>query len=163
MSLPHTPTKADDGIPLIVRSLSAKWGLQIPPRDAQWSPARDSRPELVEDQVHGRIRYLYYQNRDALQYAIDRFEKHAILAFSQWQFKPRGDLNVLPIRSEHASALRRDSFLKRSEITEDIAAELTQSLLRILTEVRTRVMANVDYKDPDELQGTERSKLSKVC
>ena len=154
MSFPCTPKKADEGISVIVRDLSAKWSLQIPPRSELYSPARDSRPERVEDQVYSRIRYLYYRNRDALNYAIDKFEKYAPMVFSQWQFKPHGDLDVLPIRSTHDSALRRDSFLRRSEITEDAAAELTRSLLRFLDDVAARVKSNVDYKDPNEPQGT---------
>ena len=76
------------------------------------------------------------------------------MVFSQWQFKPHGDLDVLPIRSTHDSALRRDSFLRRSEITEDAAAELTRSLLRFLDDVAARVKSNVDYKNPNEPQGT---------
>ena len=154
MLLPQTPKKADEGISLIARSLSARWGLHIPPRNELYSPSRDSRPERVEDQVHARIRFLYYQNKDALQYALDQFDKYAIVAFSQWQFKPHADLSVLPSRSAQDSALQRDAFLKRPEISEDAAAGLTQSLLRFLSNVADRVKLNIDYKESDELQGT---------
>ena len=153
MSLPQTPKKADEGISGIIRDLSARWALQIPPRNEPYSPSRDSRPERVEDQVHFGIKWLYYRNRDALDFAIAQFEKHAVGLSSQWQFKPYGDLDVLPVRSADDSALRRDSFLKRLEITEDAAADLIKSLLRFLTDVMARVRSNVDYRDSNAAQG----------
>ena len=163
MSLPQTPKKVDEGISIIIRDLSAKWNLQIPPRSELYSPSRDSRPERVEDQVYGRIRYLYYRNKDALDYAIDKFEKYAPMVFSQWQFKPLGDLDVLPTRSTHDSALRHDSFLRRPEMTEDAVVALTQGLLRFLDDIAARVKLNVDYKDPNEPQGTIYTRHPYVC
>ena len=152
MFSPQTPKKVDDGITALVRTLSAKWGLNLPLRDAKWSPARDSDLRRAEDQVFSRIRFLFYNHKDPLQYAIDQFEKHAISIFSHWKFKPRADIDVLPTRSTPDSTVNRDAFLRQTEITEDAAAELTLSLLRFLREVTDRVQSKVDYRDPDGVQ-----------
>ncbi len=153
MISPRTPTKADDGITAIARSLSARWSLKLPLKEESRTPSRDSRPEQVGDQIYQRIRFLFYRHREALEYVLNQFEEHAVLAFSQWQFKPHADLDVILNRSAIDSALRRDSFLKRPTITEDAAAGLTQILLRFLIKVVDRVKAGVDYKVLDELRG----------
>ncbi len=158
MFSPETPTKVDEGFVAIARLLSAKWGLDIPLLVKEHTPSRRSRPGPVGDQVYDRIRFLFYRNKDGLQHAIDQFEKHAVVAFSQWKFKPHADLDVLPNRSTPDSALRSDSFLKRTTITEEAAAELLKSLLRFLTDVTDGGRAEVGHKSPDKIRG--RSSLS---
>lgn len=154
MFSPETPTKVDEGIAAIARSLSAKWGLDIPLLVNEHTPSRHSHPGRVGDRVYHRIRFLFYRNKDGLQHALDQFEEHAVVAFSHWKFKSQADLDVLPSRSTFDSALRNDSFLKRSKISEEAAAELLKSLLRFLTDVTDGARAEVGRKEPNEIRGT---------
>ena len=68
---PKTPTKADDEIEKLKRSLSAKWGIQFPVRDLTWSPSR-SNLGLVEEKILTCIQFLYFRD-GALHHAIEQF------------------------------------------------------------------------------------------
>ena len=146
---PKTPSKAKlDEITKITNDLAAKWGLQFPVRDASWSPSKVLDPNLAEEQVLNRVRFLYFRDRSALDYAIDCFEKNAPAVFTQWKFKPHGEDGVLPRRISTRSSTAANSFLHRSEVPPDAAAaaELMKSLLHFVNRVAEDVKANVDYR-----------------
>lgn len=130
--IPRTPTKADDEITTITTYLAAKWGLKFPARDATYSPSKVKDPSRAEEQVMNLLRFLVFKDRTGLSDAIELFEKNAPMILSEWQFKPRADLDVLPRRPLADSSLQRDGFLRRSEVTDATAGELMKSLLHFL-------------------------------
>ncbi|MCJ1262320.1 hypothetical protein MMC22_002190 [Lobaria immixta] len=130
--IPSTPSKGNDEINSITTSLAARWSLQFPVRDATYSPSKVKDPTRTEEQVMIRLRYLVFKDHQGLTDALDRFEKHAETIFSRWKYKPRADQDVLPRRSHAESSLQRDTFLRRSEVTEATAGDLMKSLLHNL-------------------------------
>ena len=146
MLQPTTPSKADDEIESIKLSLTAKWGIVFPARDSGWSPSRRD-PNCLEDQILKWIQFLYW-NGGALGYAVEEFESNAVKIHSQWQFKPRGDADVLPSREAPQSALRHDFLHKRVELGEAAVKELTESLRDHLSHVVGRVRNGENFPKP---------------
>lgn len=138
--IPRTPTKANDEIHKIVTSLAARWGLRFPTRDATYSPSKVKDPDRPEERVMNYLKFLVFKDPKGLAKAIEGFENHAETIFSQWPYKPRADQDVLPRRLPAESPLQRDSFLRRSEISETTAGELMKSLLHYLTLAAEQVM-----------------------
>ena len=136
---PTTPSKADNDIEGLKTSLSAKWGIKFIPRDLVWSPSRRDLSRL-EDKIHERIRFLYFQKDGSLDHAIHQFEKHAATVYSNWQFKPRGELDVVPMRESSNSGLKRDFLHKRAQLGDDAVKDLTESLWNNLSQIAERVM-----------------------
>lgn len=130
--IPRTPTKADDEITTIITSLAAKWDLKFPARDATYSPSKVKDPSRAEEQVMNLLRFLVFKDPKGLTDALERFETHAEMVFSQWQYKPRADLDVIPRRHPADSSLQSDTFLRRSKVTDATAGELMKSLLHHL-------------------------------
>lgn len=141
---PQTPTKADDGIEKLKLSLSTKWGIQWPIRDALWSPSRKD-PNRVEDKILACIQYLYFRN-DALAYAVEQFEKHVLVLCSGWQFKPHAELDVLPSIEPHKSFLRHEFLRKRDEIPKAAVKELTEILWSTLSQIAERAKAGEIFR-----------------
>ena len=144
MLSPKTPTKADDGIEQLKQSLSAKWGIQLPARDSAWSPSKLDLTRM-EDRILACMQFLYFRE-GALYHAIEQFEKYAVTLCSEWQFKPRAEVNVLP--SREGSALKRDFLRKRGELDHDGVKGLTQSLWHNLNEVAERVKKGEKFAMP---------------
>ena len=148
---PRTPTKgskADDEINAVIQTLSAKWGLQLPVRDALWSPSR-STVNPGENNVYQRVKYLYWKDKKALDCAVAEFERRAK---TNWVPKPHADPDVLPSRSIRPST-RHDTFLKkRSAIGDKEAAELTNVLVDVLKTVTEKITAGVPYTFENGLQ-----------
>lgn len=148
---PSTPSKADDGIEKIKRSLSQDWGLNLPPRDASWSPSRRD-PNRLEDRILARIQFLYFKG-GALALAIGDFEKRAITLYSEWRYKPRGESSVLPSREPGDSALRRD-FLHRRDPPEEAGIKmLTETLLLCLDQMSERVRSGEKFPSIESKKG----------
>ena len=143
---PKTPTKADDGIEQLKQSLSAKWGIQFPVRDSKWSPSHRN-PSLVEEKIAHRIQFLYFQD-GALRHAIEQFERHAFTLYSQWQSKPRAEVDVLPSRESEDSALKKDFLHKRSQLEGDEVEKLKEILWLQLSEVVDRVKRGEKFPVP---------------
>ena len=143
---PTTPSRADNDIEGLKTSLNAKWGIKFPPRDLISSPSeRDlSRPE---DRILGCMQFLYWKE-GALKYAIDQFERHAATVYSYWQFKPRGELDVVPTREASESGLKRDFLHKRVPLGDDAVKELTESLWNNLSQVAERVKKGEKFPMP---------------
>ena len=141
---PKTPTKADDGIERLKQSLSAKWGIQFPVRDLTWSPSR-SNLSLVEEKILTCIQFLYFRD-GALHHAIEQFEKHAFTLCSQWRFKPRAEVDVLPPREY--STLKKDFLHKRDQLDRDMIKELTDGLWHQLSQVVDRVKKGEKFPMP---------------
>ena len=147
---PATPNKADDGIERIKQQLAAIWNLQFPVRDSTWSPSKRD-PTSLPDKIHGLIQYLYYGKGHALgalDYAIKQFEKQAPLILSQWQFKPRAELGVVPSRHE-PSEMKREFLHKRHSLSRDAIDQLMECLYHHLQEVAGRVKSGHDYIVPE--------------
>lgn len=141
---PRTPTKvvkADQDINSRIQALSTSWNLQLPVRDAFWSPSRNP-VNSEEKQIYERVRWLYFKNERALDYAIAEFEKHAR---TNWISKPHADPDVLPTRSIRPST-RQNTFLKKRNISEEDGAKLRKVLLDILKNVTDKVKAGVPYE-----------------
>ena len=161
MFQPHTPTKAikaDEDINSRIQNLSIPWNLQLPVRDASWSPSTNP-VNSEEKQIYERVRWLYFKKEPALAYAIAEFEKQAR---SNWISKPHADPDVLPTRNIRPST-RQNTFLKRRNISEEDGAELRRVLLDILKNVTDKVKAGVPYEDgnvsreADSLDSVERA------
>ncbi|KAL9125091.1 MAG: hypothetical protein Q9217_005654, partial [Psora testacea] len=149
MPPPTTPTKPDDGIEEIKRTLTAKWNLQFPARDSNWSPSKKD-PTSLPDRVQGVIQYLYYGKGPALgalDYAIEQFDAQASLIVSKWQFKPRAELGIIPTHRE-PSALNRDFLHKRKGLSGIAREELMKCLHHHLTQVADKVRNGRNYVEP---------------
>jgi len=140
---PSTPSKADDGIEQLRILLSQKWSISIPRRDFTWSPSRRD-PNQVEDKISARIQFLYFKE-GALTFAINEFEKRAYPIRSNWQYKPRGDPDVLPSREPGASTLRQDFLRKRASLGEGEVRLLTESLLLCLDQTIKRIRSGEKF------------------
>lgn len=132
--IPRTPTKANDEIGKITDLLASRWGLQFPVRDGTYSPCSPSKVKDPKDQVVNCIRFLVFKDPIALTDALKRFEENAEIIFSKWKYKPYADQDVLPRRPLAESPLHRDTFLRRSEVTETATDELMKSLVHNLVQ-----------------------------
>lgn len=127
MSLPSTPStrKANAEIKKIVYDLVQKWNLQLPIRDATWSPSK-SPNEHIDQQILSCIRFLFFKDRSALDSAITRFEQHAKTIQSEWRFKPRAESDVIPYRTEYQSAKREEFLAVEVALDEKVSANLKE-------------------------------------
>jgi len=91
-----------------------------------------------------RIQFLYFQE-GALPFAIADFEKKAFTIKSNWQYKPRGEPDVLPCREAGESALRQDFLRKRAPLDENMVKSLTESLLFHLDQITARVKSGEKF------------------
>lgn len=89
-----------------------------------------------------RIQFLYFKE-GALAFAIDEFEKRAITIYSDWQYKPRGDADVLPIYDP--PALKQDFLRRRRPLEEGAVRLLTESLLISLDQITDRVRSGEKF------------------
>ena len=140
---PSTPTKgswADDGINTLIQKVSASWNLQLPVRDASWSPSRNT-GNSGENDIYQRVKYLWWKDKDALNCAVAEFERRAS---SNWVSKPHADPDVLPSRSVRPST-RHDTFLKKRSISDKEAAELRNVLVDVLRTVTEKVTGGLPY------------------
>lgn len=161
MEAPRTPTKSrDDGINTIAKKLCAKWGLKLPIRDTPWSPSKISHPGAIEEKVLARIRFLYFKDREALDEAVKQFEDHAPYIYSEWFFKPQAELNVLPSLAPSDSALRRETALRRDDVTVSacVAAALAENLLHCLDQAAELVRLRVEFE-----KGAKVDQLGSSC
>ena len=152
MFSPSTPTrgsKADDEINTVIQGLSAKWGLQLPVRDALWSPSK-STVNAGENNVYQRVKYLYWKDKRALNCAVAEFERRA-RTNSNWVPKPHADPDVLPSRSIRPST-RHDTFLKKRSFSDKEAAALTNVLVDVLKTVTEKIAAGLPYTFENGLQ-----------
>lgn len=136
---PHTPSKkGEDEVSRILKDLSDRWGLYFPPRDQTWSPSL-ARPDSVEDRIRFRIKFLYFKDKNALNHVLHDFDKHANELCSKWQYKPKGQRDVIPSRPPPESAVRRDAFLKRDSHRAEALEEMMQCLDHLTRDVVDRV------------------------
>lgn len=147
--LPTTPSKVDDGIERVKQSLSTKWGIRFPVRDATPSK-RDM--SLVEEKILVLIQFLYFRE-GALGHAIEQFEENAVHIVSQWKFKPHGEPDVLPSIAHSKSALKQDFLKKQHELPPQAVTELTESLKYFLSLVGDRVKAGEKFPTTLRNQG----------
>ena len=144
---PTTPSKADNDIEGLKTSLNAQWGIKFPPRDLILSPSRRDLSRL-EDKIHERIRFLYFQKDGSLDHAIHQFERHAETVYSYWRFKPRGEIDVVPTREASESGLKRDFLHKRVPLGDDAVKDLTESLWNSLSQIAERVKKGEKFPMP---------------
>lgn len=152
MPNPGTPLKADEGINGIILDLSAKWRLQLPLRDKNWSPAKHAN-QSVEHQIHSSIRYLYFKDRPALDEAIRQFERQAPSIDTKWPFKPKADADVIPTRTRLAAARREEFLINQVDKEEKAVAELRKCLLEKLQN------ASREYNKRKEQEESKRTEL----
>ena len=150
---PSTPTKAikaDNDINTRVQNLSLKWGLQLPVRDTSWSPSRSSN-KSSEQQIYAYVRWLYFKDQSALDYAVANFENHA---GKYWVAKPRADPDLLPSRNSRAGT-RQDTFMRTRDIPSDReATEFKDQLLEVLKGTADKIRDGLPYRiDTDQKAG----------
>ena len=151
---PVTPTKAKAGsyINLLLQDLSDRWNLQLPVRDALWSPSRNTH-KSIESQIYSVVQFLYWRKgkaEGALNHAVAEFEENAR---REWIAKPRAEFGVIPSRNNRATA-QQDTFLKRRDISTEKAAELAETFLSVLKSVADQVNAGAAYPvEADSKQG----------
>lgn len=148
MQQPETPTKgrAVEKFIRTIDSLSARWSLPLPRRDALSSPSKVLREDSAEEQVIARIKFLSFKNEAALDYALHEFEKNAVLICQGWTFKPNADQDVLPRRASTTSAsLASGSFLRRSTLDPAIVTELLGNLLEVVKQAAERVKRDLEH------------------
>ncbi len=143
---PTTPSKADNDIESLKTSLSAKWGLKFPSGDFMLSPSRRDLSR-TEDRILLCMQYLYWKD-GALGYAINAFEKHAATVYSHWQFKPRGELDVVPTREASKRGLKKDFLHKRAPLGDAAVKDLTESLWSNLSQIAERVKKGEKFPKP---------------
>lgn len=136
---PTTPSKVDDRIEKIKQSLSTKWGIRFPLRDAIVSPSKKDMT-LVEEKILVLIQMLYFRE-GALEYAIEQFEKNAAQVVSEWQFKPHAEPDVLLSLAHSQSALKQDFLRKRQDLPPQAVKQLTENLRHCLKSVVDRIRA----------------------
>ena len=150
MFLPSTPTKGSkehNEINSVIQNLSTSWNLDLPVRDASWSPSRNTAGS-GENEIYQRVKFLYWKDKQALNCAVAEFERRAK---SNWVQKPRADPGVLPSRSVRSST-RRDTFLKKRSISDEEAADLRNVLVDVLESVSKKVKEGKPYTFENELQ-----------
>ncbi|KAL8793338.1 MAG: hypothetical protein Q9195_004115 [Heterodermia aff. obscurata] len=147
---PTTPTKAskaDNEINALIQNLSASWDLDLPVRDASWSPSRNTANPGEKD-IYQRVKYLYWKDKPALNSAVAEFERRAN---SNWVRKPHADADVLPSRTLRPST-RHDTFLKKRSISGKEAAELRNVLIDVLKSVIEKTTEGSLYTFENGLQ-----------
>lgn len=83
-----------------------------------------------------------------MDHAIDQFEKHAATVYSDWQFKPRGELGVVPTREASKSGLKKDFLHKRTPLGDAAVKDLTDSLWNNLSQIAERVKKGEKFPKP---------------
>jgi len=132
MNPPTTPTKKGEEVNRLLQSLNTRWGLRLPVRNTPYSPSKTVNPEGRSERIYQKIRFLYFKNEDALQWARTQFEDHAQQQQpSKWIFKPLGDTDTLPVRRPSDSLLHRDSYA-RFNVSEATLDSLEETLLHFL-------------------------------
>lgn len=113
---PRTPNKAHDYLNGIIKSLSAKWSLNLPIRETPWSPSRIENPDDAGEKILSRMRFLYFKDRKALDGVIYSFEDWARPVISDWKWKPRQEPGTIPTAPKGVNASHRNSFIKTTDI-----------------------------------------------
>ena len=149
--LPITPSKVDEGIEKIKQSLSAKWGIRFPVRDATHSPSKRDM-SLVEEKILVLIQLLYFRG-GALDYAIGQFEENAAQIISKWQFKSYGEPDLLLSLEASKSALKQDFLKKRPALSQKAVTELTENLKHFLNLIADRVKAGEKFPEYVKTKG----------
>lgn len=135
MQPPTTPTKgpAADKLLQTTDELSARWGLPLPKRAAQWSPSKVPLEQNVGEKVVARIRFLVFKNQIALDRALEAFEQKAAHTCQGWKVKPGADDDVLPRRNSRTSGpLAGGGFLRKLVADPRIVNDLMETLLDLL-------------------------------
>lgn len=147
---PKTPKKAlnaDNEINSRIQSLSAAWNLELPIRDASWSPS--SNPvQPIEEKIYERIKFLYWQKGQVLDNVLAEFEKQAN---TNWVFKRHAEPDVLPSGGAK-SITRQDSFLRKRNISDNEAAELRKLLFDVLKDATDKIKAGVSHRSENTLR-----------
>ena len=147
-SLPRTPSKADDGIESLKLSLTAKWGIQFPERGSTWSPSHRD-PNRSEDKIHNLIQFLYFRDAVALGTAISNFEGNAINVHSEWQYKAKAEVDVIPHRATSRNRQEGNFLRKQTNISAATVKELTESLLHHVSSIADRVKRGEKFSKVD--------------
>jgi hypothetical protein len=165
MQQPATPTKgaAAETLTRTIDHLSARWGLLLPMRDAQWSPSKDPHEQCIEEKIVARIKFLIFKNQSALGNALEGFEQSAMLISNGWKFKPKAEEGVLPLResASGSSLAGGGGFLQRTTVDPHILTELMQNLLDFVDQAAERVKRNLDHGTSND--GTAKGWFGSSC
>lgn len=154
---PKTPTtrgKADEKIEQLKQSLSAKWNISLPERGATWSPSHRDLSRL-DEKICTSIQFLYFRNAAALDIAIQDFEKNARNVYSQWQYKPKAETDVIPSRGLSRDKSEGEFLRKRKELPAAAIKGLTETLYHHLSLVKARVQQSETFPQPNHVESRD--------
>lgn len=171
MNNPQTPKKTGDQIEDIKKELSAETGLVFPSRDALSSPSSRNLHE-VDNRVHNYIRFLHFRSKEeqegALHCALAHFRAEVPQIISEWPFKPRADLGVVPSRPYGPSQLKRDFILTVPTLSAEAQDQMMGRLEHILGHFAERVKNNEPFPTQSKVlseslqEGTSRRRVRRT-
>lgn len=129
MTDPSTPTKKKgDEVNAIVESINARWGLEIPVKKTTFTPSKLDNTKF-EDNIFSSIRYLYWEDREALDRCLNAFTDYAAKREAERQGV---ETPLLRTRAFQASA--------RSQLLEASIKTLTETLFQLLRDAKEVVV-----------------------
>jgi hypothetical protein len=131
---PETPTKKGQEINQLICKLNLKWGLRLLIKVDKESPSEVVAPESRAEKIYRKVQYLFFQRKEALNWACQRFEEHAAQQRSEWVSKPLAATDTLPRRPSGDSLLRKGIGLQGQRLPKSKVEALEGTLLRFLIE-----------------------------
>lgn len=126
MAEPRTPIKEGREINDIARCLRAKWNIDVPVREDAISPSKINR-ESTGEHIFGRIKYLYWTDKDALGHALYRFQEYAKFILVEWNYKRPGSDSTFR-RPLFKTRMLREEFLVLNDKPQINSEELAETL-----------------------------------
>lgn len=130
---PVTPSKQKEDPRTTINHLNSRWKLDLREEDL-CSPYSESAEVPAEPSrlCVKIVRFLFYQNRPALESVISNFEEWARGIASAWRWKPRQERGTLPLRQPEDSMLLQNFLVEKVDMTESKRAELIAHLVDLL-------------------------------
>ena len=129
MTNPSTPTKKKgDEVNAIAESINTRWGLEIPVKKTTFTPSKLDNTKF-EDNIFSSIKYLYWEDREALDRCLNAFTDYATIREAERQGV---ETSLLRTRSIQASA--------RTQILDASVKTLTEKLFQLLRDAKEVVI-----------------------
>ena len=130
---PVTPSKQKEDPRTTINHLNSRWKLDLREADLCSSHSKSAEVPAEPSQLCVKIvRFLFYQNRPALERVISNFEEWARGIASAWRWKPRQERGTLPLRQPEESMLLQNFLVEKVDMTESKRAELIAHLVDLL-------------------------------
>lgn len=143
MAAPQTPHRPHGSVDGIVSELNSRCGLGLPIRGEAWSPSESRGSQSKENEIVNSIRILYFQDNEFLQKALDDFDMKADQIHSEWRFKPRAEVDVIPRQNRRRSAPRPFRMstlpLPDPDVVDALVSALAAILAKPLQDVKSKL------------------------